>query len=331
MNLKNIVIISLSAATLIACNSGSNGEIASSVANVIPTSPIVSAVNGLNKIESGVQANGKSCSSDEQVAVDSATQLMWLRDLSPESYSIEIAYQKTIAGDYCGYTNWRVPFKDEITVLARNLGMKALMGFENFFNSSGFNNVDPTWYWIYYPDTRQLGAYFMDAGYGLIITGRELSSAHVWPVRNILLDGFKIGTQANAAACQPGEETVIDSVNNLMWVRKPVWTSGHAWNKPDIPSSYCNYTDWRLPTKDELTGLVEHAKNLGATPPYTNWFNSHGFSNILPQYYWTSTSAELKDDEEYTPYAWYVELGTGKEGKAIKTGDYNVWVVRSIK
>lgn len=62
-------------------------------------------------------------------------------------------------------------------------------------------------------------------------------------------------------------------------------------------SNYAGFTDWRLPTNDELIAFVEHCtSNLKY-----DYFNSIGFTNFQRGRYWTATSARgVPIDSAYT-------------------------------
>jgi hypothetical protein len=49
--------------------------------------------------------------------------------------------------------------------------------------------------------------------------------------------------------------------------------------------NYGGYTDWRLPSKDEL----EYFARLGGNRPF-EWFSANGFNKVQPHYYWSSST-----------------------------------------
>ena len=69
------------------------------------------------------------------------------------------------------------------------------------------------------------------------------------------------------------------------------------------------YTDWRLPTKEELEAFVKRA---GKSP--ADYFNANGFNNVQSSGYWSSSTVA-----GYTGFAWGVDVING----------YYVWPVRS--
>ncbi|MDE6006197.1 MAG: DUF1566 domain-containing protein [Muribaculaceae bacterium] len=113
-----------------------------------------------------------------------------------------------------------------------------------------------------------------------------------------------------------GEEKVIES----KWIEIP--SAGIAVQKNDLGNGYwetadamCNnstlggFTDWRLPTKEELMVLYNNRNKIG------------GF---VKDFYWSSTS---KDDY----YHWFVDFRNGGLSYNPPTNSYYVRAVRSIR
>jgi chitodextrinase len=65
--------------------------------------------------------------------------------------------------------------------------------------------------------------------------------------------------------------------------------------------AYLGHTDWRLPNRHELRSLVSYGVMNSAS-----WLNSQGFTGVLSEEYWTSTSWAINPR-----YAWYVSLLSG--------------------
>ncbi|MEI6207163.1 MAG: caspase family protein [Desulfuromonadales bacterium] len=119
---------------------------------------------------------------------------------------------------------------------------------------------------------------------------------------------------------QQSELIYTDPQTGLMWPRngnisgkKMDWDDAKSWAKN---LNYGGYTDWRLPTKEELTTLAK----LGGNRPW-KWFNVNGFNSVEDGWYWSAT--------EYNTYnAWYVNMNDGRMGNRLKNNDYYVWSVR---
>lgn len=74
------------------------------------------------------------------------------------------------------------------------------------------------------------------------------------------------------------KEIYLDPQTGLMWARngniagkRMTWDEAMSWVKK---LNYAGYSDWRLPTIEELEAFVK----LGGEIP-SEWFNANGFSN----------------------------------------------------
>lgn len=139
---------------------------------------------------------------------------------------------------------------------------------------------------------------------------------------------YSTGKQSNGTACESTQEVEVDNLTGLMWVKWPSKTEyalKDAQTAPAIPKSYCGYTDWRLPTINEMLSLV----NYGMAKDGINgamWLNSYGFNQAQPLDYWTSTPTSD------ATYNWVVSLSSGHTfswpGHNNGTGNPLVWPVR---
>jgi hypothetical protein len=112
--------------------------------------------------------------------------------------------------------------------------------------------------------------------------------------------------------------TIVDYKTSLMWTRSLDW----AWTNWNGAVSLCDtldyagYTDWRLPTKEELEGIIGTGSfpndNLdGDKPPFTDEESN---------YYWSSSAGSTT--------AWRVRYGTSSSHLDDKTAGNRVWPVR---
>lgn len=95
---------------------------------------------------------------------------------------------------------------------------------------------------------------------------------------------FSVGTGAET-------DCVIDSLTKLMWVKSPPisimnWADASAYAGS---LTLCGYSDWRLPSLNELEGLLKAAPSQGGPSP-ADFLNSQGFSNVQ-DYYWSSDAS----------------------------------------
>ena len=116
-------------------------------------------------------------------------------------------------------------------------------------------------------------------------------------------------------------DCVTDNLTGLMWVREPeritlTWEDALTYaNKLTL----CGYSDWRLPNRKELRSLINYGEANTAT-----WLNAQGFSNVQPNWYWSSTTSA-----SYTDGAWVVDMWGGYVEFDPKVNKYLVWPVRA--
>jgi len=107
------------------------------------------------------------------------------------------------------------------------------------------------------------------------------------------------------------------------WLTAANYSAGNYYDTSgDTAITYCmnlslgGYTDWRLPSKDELFGIVKSS--------VSNPSISDVFQNTAPNYYWTSTSYP-----SIIFRAWYVNFNSGFQNSNFKTGNLYVRCVRA--
>ena len=159
--------------------------------------------------------------------------------------------------------------------------------------------------------------------FGRLRTGQTTSYVDyddAWYVTNQNL-GLARSFDRNATS---GQETVKDNVTKLIWQDDSsassvtaTWENANSTTCQNLnTSSFGGYTDWRLPTIEELYTIT----NKGAYNP--SKFTE--FSNFASNDYWSSTSYAGSTD-----YAWLVGFTSGVDAADYKTYSYYVRCVRA--
>ncbi|MCX8516941.1 MAG: DUF1566 domain-containing protein, partial [Rhodoferax sp.] len=88
-------------------------------------------------------------------------------------------------------------------------------------------------------------------------------------------------------------------------------------------SSLCGFTDWRLPTVDELKGISLGEKKPAEAPSIdTTWFPN---TQLVSGYAYWSSDPYISDSR----YVYNFEFRTGYRGETVRKGQYAVRLVRS--
>ena len=147
---------------------------------------------------------------------------------------------------------------------------------------------------------------------------------------------FSLSTGAQASLTSSGPLTVFDSGQNLTWTKdanlaktrsddvdgKMNWATAVDWADN---LEYAGYTDWVLPTIDQLT--TQFSTNLGEasgssiTASHNDSYNL--FTNVQSYVYWSGS--------EYAPaptFAWYFFTINGTQNFYLKDDQYHAWAVR---
>lgn len=143
-----------------------------------------------------------------------------------------------------------------------------------------------------------------------------------WGSGGTVATRFEAGTQNGGGTCSDSQK---DNLTGLEWMKAPTsttytWANANAKQPTSgaaIPASLCGYSDWRLPTQNELLSLLNYAAVSGNQ---ATWLNTQGFNNVQTLYYWSSTPGG--------DGAWFVNMNVGSSGSFGVTSSYYVWPVR---
>jgi hypothetical protein len=120
------------------------------------------------------------------------------------------------------------------------------------------------------------------------------------------------------------EHTVLDRLTDLTWCRDAglsefplTWQEAHDFVDRMNREHRFGCRDWRLPSREDLFGLVSHVCINPSLPL------QHPFRNVFPAYYWSGTSCARLPDQ-----AWYIHFGGGRVYRGMKQGSYMLWPAR---
>ena len=82
--------------------------------------------------------------------------------------------------------------------------------------------------------------------------------------------------------------------------------------------NYCGYSNWRLPTRDEMLSIVSYDSNAPVK------INTEYFPDALPSWYWTASS-----NENHPDHAWYVLFRNGIALNDLKERPKHIRLVRT--
>ena len=136
---------------------------------------------------------------------------------------------------------------------------------------------------------------------GLVWEGKNSSGSRLGTSTYTNYDGDGLGQKSGGANATPAE---IDAITNSIGYKNSVNTS-----------ALCGYTDWRLPTKEELQGILASS---GSPRIDTTWF-----PNTQAWGYWTS-SPYVGD----SGYAWGVNFNFGYVYDNYRSSNNRVRLVR---
>jgi hypothetical protein len=128
---------------------------------------------------------------------------------------------------------------------------------------------------------------------------------------------------------QPGTGVIKDTVTGLMWQQTtaPGMSDGtYSWQQAE---DYCEnlalggYDDWRLPTIQELSTLVDSGVSL-SSETVNPTINMTFFNETVPSNYWTKTLFTGNSNQ-----AWTVDFSTGSVDYDDKTT--NSYAVRAVR
>ncbi|OQX73955.1 MAG: hypothetical protein B6D59_04085, partial [Campylobacteraceae bacterium 4484_4] len=202
----------------------------------------------------------------DDTVTDKITHLLWQDDSSAKT----VKKSQEDAAAYCaglklaGREDWRLPSLDELMILA---GQGRV--------DPAFENVAPQLYHTQTPyANKQTLAWYVNFSYGFDYLALKSTPYYV---RCVAGKPYLPHLERNDG------ETVIDTTNDLMWEDDAALKeSRRSWEEA---KSYCEnltlggFTDWRLPSIEELYTITDHHRfNPAIKPPFQNGLSANFWS-----------------------------------------------------
>ncbi len=260
---------------------------------------------------------------------DNVTGLEWQKQDTSSTYT----WQEAI--DYCedlvddGKNDWHLPTVDELSSLVDASKTNPAIGFVTTLNA---NPGAAGGLWTSTPGvgTSSTNAWFVDlSGIGFVTGAGKENKKGVLCVRN--------RQNASDSFSLYSDHTVKDENTGLIWTTSTIDFNGNGnidegdqvnWQTALAKAaqySVDDYTDWRLPNRNELQTILDYSRKL---PAVKSFFVS-STPNTDGSYYWSSTTIASTPNK-----AWSTNLGQGgvseARGKADDTKKCYVRLVRSI-
>ncbi len=124
------------------------------------------------------------------------------------------------------------------------------------------------------------------------------------------------------------EGIIEDTVTGIMWEQNQTsrvmgWGGAMSYAESLY---FGGYGGWRLPTKEELEGLIDYAKSKGIKENFNLFYNNLGFNGWMASGYWSSSTYTSSNSP-----AMLINFHNGITSHVRKDYDYYVRVVRNGK
>lgn len=195
------------------------------------------------------------------------------------------------ARNFGGYSDWRLPSIKELASIA-DLGRYDPAIDTSYFNTSTF-----------YDDYWSSATYASDPGNAWIIDFRNGETRFEEKSDLNYIRAVRGQTTGSATRINNGDGTVTDRESGLMW-QQDTYRHGFDWSGALKHCSYltlAGYTDWRLPSREELRSIVDYGRYDPALDPMY-------FPNALSCWYW-SGSIVARD----TNMVWDLNFNDGSD------------------
>lgn len=215
---------------------------------------------------------------------DIQTGLMWQKDGSAaDKLNWRDAFQYCKKLNLGGYSDWRMPTLNELKTLINEQEENQHI----MLNSQGFQNIRPENYWsatssMVTFDGQNCSAYLLSLDGN--IEQSEMSSFEFFNKQHKY---HVLAVRLSKKFRDNNNGTITDIQTGLMWQKDAGISGKMNWEEAE---QYCKnltlagYSDWRMPTMDELDTLVKDVHK-----EQHEWLNSQGFNNMAADIYWSAS------------------------------------------
>jgi len=253
---------------------------------------------------------------------DNVTGLEWQKTPNTTKYSWKNASSYCDALNLGGHADWRLPSVAELATLIDSGRSEPAL--HPLFNVTTDDDVDKYYYWSSSPRAEASTIWYIDFGYGVISYEYKTWDIYVRAVRGPVYE-------PENAFIVNGDGTVSDSATGLMWhqcTSDQTWTETKCKGK-EMPAlwdqaveyitnlndaSYLGYTDWRLPSRNELQSLID----------YSHFGPASTFPDMQSLDYWSSTGMVGYSDYN----SWAIKFANGYVSAYENEAS---WYVRAIR
>jgi Cobalamin biosynthesis protein CobT (nicotinate-mononucleotide:5, 6-dimethylbenzimidazole phosphoribosyltransferase) len=282
----------------------------------------------------------------DEIVKDSATNLVWQKNYTAElNWKEALAYCANL--NYAGYTDWRLPNKNELL---------SLVDYEKTTKPiSMFPGDEGDYFW-----TSTFGYYYGGPDGALTINTEdgEISTSDADEdgpfVRCVRSDtepdtGIPLCDESRSAPCE-------DASTHYVWSQVDFFMTEISWKDKAVQcreSKSGGISQWRIPTIDEIRTILTASDKLktGGECPVTDacsYFSAGcfdeeyegkcteeegngGFESSLYDYGYYVLSGTISDESDGVYYAWAVDLTNGSLSERASTSSDDYSVSRCIK
>ncbi len=251
--------------------------------------------------------------SSQKVVFDNNTGLMWQQTMPSDKYTWENAVSYCDGLTFAEYSDWRLPTPLEFLTIVDNSKYASAIDQTYFPNIPKWDEAYNLWTsnenliddssqnFDFYPYIGAVGAH-----------------EKIYPLNVMCVRGNEFPASTFTTQTISGNDVVTDLTTGLMWQKTISDSTIYKWSEAleyCENLSYADYTDWRLPNKNELTSLLTYNRS---ETPYSD------FPDMLGNWFVSSTTC-LRN----TGSAWAVEFATA--AVACNSGKNVGYYVRCVR